>query len=180
MRRFALIGCLFVAAVPAALAAPDCMKPIVAQPLSAGQAMLSAVAPELRAHAVPLGTPSGVLAHAYDESQSVDRVLLRMRMQACQNVAMALPAPTIADPNDPAAYKPKTEFDNTPWRFDMNQNGKRMTAVEFDAWMKARGVRVAKGAAPALVPLVQPVTAPIAEPVAEPVAVPETPAPIPN
>jgi uncharacterized NAD-dependent epimerase/dehydratase family protein len=29
----------------------------------------------------------------------------------------------------------------------MSQNGKRMTAEEFDAWMKARGVRVAKGAA---------------------------------
>ena len=28
----------------------------------------------------------------------------------------------------------------------MSQNGKRMTAEEFDAWMKARGVRVAKGA----------------------------------
>lgn len=26
----------------------------------------------------------------------------------------------------------------------MSQNGKRMTAEEFDAWMKARGVRVVK------------------------------------
>ena len=43
---------------------------------------------------------------------------------------------------DPAAYKPQTAFDNTPWRFNMTQNGKRMTADEFDAWMKARGVRV--------------------------------------
>ena len=31
-------------------------------------------------------------------------------------------------------------------RFDMQQNGRKMTAEEFDAWMKARGVRVAKGA----------------------------------
>ncbi|WP_235566516.1 hypothetical protein [Lysobacter sp. Root667] len=46
----------------------------------------------------------------------------------------------------PAAYKPKTRYDNTPWRFNMEQNGKRMTADEFDAWMKAKGVRVAKGA----------------------------------
>ncbi len=161
MRRLALLGCLFFSAAPAAVAAPDCMKPLVAPPLSPGQSMLSAVASELRAHAAPLGTPSGVLAHAYDESQSLDHVLLRMRMQACQNVAMALPAPTVADPNDPAAYQPKTAFDNTPWRFDMNQNGKRMTAVEFDAWMKARGVRVAKGAPPAVVPVVvQPVLDP--------------------
>jgi rare lipoprotein A len=32
-----------------------------------------------------------------------------------------------------------------PWRFDMRQDGKTMTADEFDAWMKARQVRVATG-----------------------------------
>lgn len=47
---------------------------------------------------------------------------------------------------DAATYQPKTEHDNTPYRFNMEQGGKRMTADEFDAWMKARGVRVAKGA----------------------------------
>ena len=31
-------------------------------------------------------------------------------------------------------------------RFDMQQNGRKMTAEEFDVWMKARGIRVAKGA----------------------------------
>jgi len=31
-------------------------------------------------------------------------------------------------------------------RFDMQQNGRSMTAEEFDSWMKARGIRVAKGA----------------------------------
>ena len=46
---------------------------------------------------------------------------------------------------DAATYKPKTEHDNTPYRFDMEQGGKRMSADEFDAWMKARGVRVATG-----------------------------------
>lgn len=30
-------------------------------------------------------------------------------------------------------------------RFDMQQDGRSMTAEEFDAWMKARGIRVAKG-----------------------------------
>jgi hypothetical protein len=44
----------------------------------------------------------------------------------------------------------------------MSQNGKRMTAEEFDAWMKARGVRVAKGAQPAATP------APPVEPPKEP------------
>jgi hypothetical protein len=90
-----------------------------------------------------------VLSQAYDESQSADQVLLRLRIEGCQNVAKAMPAPSAIKADDPAAYKPKTEFDNTPWRFDMSQNGKRMTADEFSAWMESRGVRVAKGAAPA-------------------------------
>ena len=38
-------------------------------------------------------------------------------------------------------------------RFDMRQNGRKMTAEEFDAWMKARGVRVVKARpAPAATP----------------------------
>nr|WP_243708188.1 hypothetical protein [Luteimonas arsenica] len=118
---------------------------------AAGQrvTVLAPLATELVAPSYMLGANSGVLGHAYDESQTVDEVLLRRRIESCRNVAIAVPA-SVADPNDPGAYKPKTEFDNTPWRFDMNQNGKRMTADEFDAWMKARGVRVARGnAAPA-------------------------------
>ena len=47
------------------------------------------------------------------------------------------------------AYVPLTKDDNTPWRFDMSQNGKRMTSAEFDAWMKAKGIRVATGKPPA-------------------------------
>lgn len=31
-------------------------------------------------------------------------------------------------------------------RFEMTQHGQRMTADDFDAWMKARGIRVVKGA----------------------------------
>ena len=46
------------------------------------------------------------------------------------------PAPAVEP-----AYVPKTEHDNSPWRFDMSQNGRRMTADEFDAWMKAKGIR---------------------------------------
>jgi hypothetical protein len=46
---------------------------------------------------------------------------------------------------DPATYKPRTEFDNTPWRFSMSQDGQRMTADDFAAWMEARGIRISKG-----------------------------------
>jgi len=52
------------------------------------------------------------------------------------------PPPVVPAPD---AYVPKTAHDNTPWRFDMNQNGRRMTADEFDAWMKAKGIRIATG-----------------------------------
>lgn len=31
-------------------------------------------------------------------------------------------------------------------RFPMTQNGRQMSADDFDAWMKARGIRIAKGA----------------------------------
>ncbi|HYM87379.1 MAG TPA: hypothetical protein VET30_11685 [Pseudoxanthomonas sp.] len=161
MRRLVFSSLMILAVTPAAHALQNCAGSTLAPPLSSGQTLLSPVAPELFANTTPLGSPSGVLAHAFDEAQSVDRVLLRLRVQACQNVAMATPATSVANPNDPAAYKPKTQFDNTPWRFDMSQNGKRMTADEFDAWMKSRGVRVVK-AAPTAVP------APVAPPV-EPV-----------
>ena len=83
-----------------------------------------------------------------------------VRFDAAQNVAFAgkkkpaakAEAPKAAEPAkeetanlDPNTYKPKTQFDNTPYRFNMHQNGKKMTADEFDAWMKSRGFRVAKG-----------------------------------
>lgn len=45
----------------------------------------------------------------------------------------------------------------TPWRFDMTQGGKRMTAEEFDAWMKARGVRVVRPRGEAAPAAVEPV-----------------------
>lgn len=109
--------------------------------------MIAPVSAELASPNHQLGAPSGVLAQAYDEALSVDNVLLRMRIDKCQNVAAGKNATSApASSNDPAAYKPLTEHDNSPWRFDMSQNGKRMTAEEFDAWMKSRGVRVAKGA----------------------------------
>ncbi|AKC85972.1 hypothetical protein [Pseudoxanthomonas suwonensis] len=31
------------------------------------------------------------------------------------------------------------------YRFDMTQHGKRMSADDFDAWMKAHGLSIAKG-----------------------------------
>ena len=140
---------LLCMATPGLAHAVDCSSLTAPRATPARPSVLSPIAPEFSTPSYLLGAQGGVLAHAYDESQSVDEVLLRLRVEGCRSVAMAIPAPSVLDPNDPSVYKPKTEFDNTPWRFDMNQNGKRMTADEFDAWMKSRGVRVARGSVPA-------------------------------
>lgn len=149
MKRTAMLLMAGLAAPGMAHAAIDCANLPAANAAVPRVTVLAPLAQELVAPSYLLGGNSGVLSYAYDESQTVDEVLLRQRIEGCRNVAIAVPAPSVANPDDPGAYKPKTEFDNTPWRFDMNQNGKRMTADEFDAWMKSRGVRVARGSAPA-------------------------------
>ena len=144
MQRFALAAALGLALVPTAHAAVDCSAPVSASPLPLPATAIAPVAEELYIRNVQLGMPAGVLTSSYDREQSLDSVLQRLRIDGCQNIAKAIPSAPVINPNDPAAYKPQTEFDNTPWRFDMSQGGKRMTAEEFDAWMKARGVRVVK------------------------------------
>jgi hypothetical protein len=138
---FLLLGML---AAPGLAQAMDCSPAAALQPLR--PTILAPVASEFAVVGNLPGMPQGVLADSSEPSQSVDQVLLRIRIESCQNMATIAPAPGVVDPNDPAAYKPRTQFDNTPWRFNMSQNGKKMTADEFSAWMKARGVRVARGA----------------------------------
>lgn len=158
MLRIASAAVLALALVPAAHAAVDCSVNAGAAPLPLPATAIAPVASELFTRNSQLGMPAGVLTSNYEQAQSLDSVLQRLRIEGCQNVAKVMPGAPVIAPNDPAAYKPQTEFDNTPWRFDMSQNGKRMTAEEFDAWMKARGVRVVKArpvpAAAAVVPAV--------------------------
>ena len=142
MFRYVVSGLMGIALAPAAHAAANCSGDLTPPPLPLPSTVLEPVAAELYSRTVQLGVPSGVLTQGNDVSQSVDRVLLRLRADGCRELAKAAPAAVGANPDDPAAYKPKTAFDNTPWRFNMTQNGKRMTADEFDAWMKSRGVRV--------------------------------------
>lgn len=95
---------------------------------------------------VALATPRNILVDSRDEGLALDIVLMRLRLESCVK-------------DEFAGYKPKTQFDNTPYRFNMDK-GKNFTAAEFDAWMKSRGVRVATGKAPAAAP------APVATPAA--------------
>jgi len=48
-----------------------------------------------------------------------------------------------------SAYVKQTEFDNTPYRFNMTQDGKRMSADDFDAWLKANGYSAGRRVEPA-------------------------------
>lgn len=88
------------------------------------------------------------LAGAPDASLALDKVLERRRLDNC-----------IVD--EFAGYKPRTEFDNTPYRFHMDA-GKNFTAAEFEAWMKKRGVRIAKGKAATPAESAQPIAVPAA------------------
>ncbi|HET6435308.1 MAG TPA: hypothetical protein VFG18_06335 [Xanthomonadaceae bacterium] len=148
MRAVPLCGLMLLLSPAFAWAATCPPAGAVASPTAAGTAPLS---PELAFEPQPLGAPAGVLSQAYEASLSVDQVLLRQEIARCSNLAKATPAPGV-DATDPAAYKPRTQYDNTPWRFNMSQDGKKMTADEFSAWMEARGVRVARGAQPATAP----------------------------
>ncbi|MCW4453606.1 hypothetical protein OK348_02195 [Flavobacterium sp. MXW15] len=143
MLRIALAGAFGLALIPVAHAAVDCSAASI-KPVALPATVIAPVAAELHTRQGQLGMPAGVLTSNFSQEQSLDQVLMRLRVDGCQNIASAVPAGPAINSNDPAAYKPRTEFDNTPWRFDMSQGGKRMTAEEFDAWMKARGVRVVK------------------------------------
>ena len=72
------------------------------------------------------------LASAHAGERSADAVARPSSPPAAATAAPAS-APLVGDGQD--------------WRFDMRQDGRAMTADEFDAWMKARRARVATGKA---------------------------------
>lgn len=138
------MGLLLLAGGHAHAQGNNCASVPLVMPLDAS--LLAPVSAELFSPTQQMAVSGGVLARAYDEAQSVERVLLRTQVEACRNIARVAPMPVGGlDPNDPATYKPRTEFDNAPWRFDMTQDGRRMTADEFSAWMESRGIRISKG-----------------------------------
>lgn len=86
------------------------------------------------------GADGLLMAKAFNANDAVERpvvgkgsTLEAAKKQSTKTAAKAAPAPA-AQPSD------------TSKRFNMTQNGKRMTADDFDAWMKKNGYRVATGA----------------------------------
>jgi hypothetical protein len=128
---FALFGCFalgLLGCMPsAAHAAIDCAT---ARPLANRIEVLNStpIAEEL---AVPVMSDTG-LRQASSKGATVEVVLSRIQHQECLAIAAA------------AANAPKPVQGGGSYRFNMTQGGKRMTADEFDAWMKAQGVRVVK------------------------------------
>ena len=118
-----------ILAATSAFVASGCFAAGICRPAADTSALvaMNVAAPEMRR-----------VDSAVDTCLSAQELIDRARAEA----ARVVPA---AAASSSGAYKPKTKDDNTPWRFDMNQNGKRMTADEFAAWMKAKGINVATG-----------------------------------
>ena len=132
MPTFAAVLVLATSALFPATTRASCEIESVRQALPVREASLAPLASGvLGAAPQPLFMPS-VFAAASDESLALERVLLRQRLSGC-----------VVD--EFAGYAPRTQFDNTPWRFNAGGDGKKFDADEFDAWMKKRGVRIARG-----------------------------------
>lgn len=145
--RASMFGALLLAAlaVPGAASAVTCSAGGSA-PLPVRNSPVPPLYSGLAGRPVALAAPRALLTESRDESLALDLVLMRLRLESCVK-------------DEFAGYKPKTQFDNTPYRFNMDK-GKKFTAAEFDAWMKSRGVRVATGKAPT--PAASPVAVPAA------------------
>jgi hypothetical protein len=140
-----------------ASAAVDCaaLKPVA--PAQTNALQLNPIAEELAAPSAQIGSGVG-FSQLFAEGVTVDLALSRVKLHECRAMA-AVSQPLPAS----GGYQPKPG-DASAWRFDMTQNGKRMTADEFDAWMKARGVRVVQGPPKPAQPAPAPEPAPAAPP----------------
>lgn len=137
MRVVILGGCLVAAlALPNVASAISCGS-ASPSPLPVRNSPVPPLYSGLAGRPAPLASPRSLLVESRDESLALDLVLMRLRLESCVK-------------NEFADYKPKTEFDNTPYRFNL-EKGQKFSPAEFDAWMKSRGVRIATGkvAAPA-------------------------------
>ena len=70
-------------------------------------------------------------------------ILVALPCLLFSGLVLAKEAPKAA----PKAAAPAAQPAETSKRFNMTQDGKKMTADDFDAWMKKNGYRVATGRA---------------------------------
>jgi hypothetical protein len=119
--RYVLLPLLMTLAAPAL--AIDCST----DPAATTASGLVATAPGLEGSASTDSSRPALGAHGAD--LALDAVLLRQHAAACNKPQV------VAD-----TYVKQTEFDNTPYRYNM-QSGK-LNAEEFAAWMESRGIRI--------------------------------------
>jgi hypothetical protein len=151
----ALIGLSLLGVVAGVQASVDCTALKPRAPAKGNVLQSTPIAEELAAPNAQIGSGVG-FAQLFVEGTSVDLVLARVKHNECRaTAASAQPLSGAA-----GAYQPQPG-DAQAWRFNMTQNGKRMTADEFDAWMKARGVRVVQGPAKPAAPPPAPAPEPV-------------------
>jgi hypothetical protein len=98
-------------------------------------------APSLDAHN---GADSLLMATAFDATHAQRPLIGKSgTMEAAKRSAKPLAKTAAKSASAPIAASQPTD---TSKRFNMTQNGKKMTADDFDAWMKKNGYRVATGA----------------------------------
>lgn len=110
----------------------------------------AAAGAELAPHAAPAGWTPGEQSPV-----TVDAVLARDALSRCQQQRLVASN----------GYQKRTEFDNTPYRFNMKP-GQKLSAAEFDAWMTSRGIRIVRAKAESA-PATPAVAVPVAPVVAE-------------
>ena len=97
---------------------------------SQGSAVLASAPPSAEVH-VATGKPT--LSPQPNADTAMNKLVDALPIAAANAVERVAPAVAAADPA------------NRDLRFDMRQDGRTMTADEFDAWMRTRRVRVATG-----------------------------------
>ncbi|HEX7803509.1 MAG TPA: hypothetical protein VF471_12215 [Pseudoxanthomonas sp.] len=98
-----------------------------------------AAANEISSRNRPQGETNIVLTAAFESARGAERPSL-LPARAGDGLQLA------AKKRRKAAATSVRAEDRSSKRFHMTQNGKRMTADDFDAWMKKNGYRVATGA----------------------------------
>ncbi|HEV8695930.1 MAG TPA: hypothetical protein VGQ93_17340 [Lysobacter sp.] len=90
------------------------------------------------------GADGVLMTTALDASNTKEQPLIQVRGEHQLEAAKGKRSTKTPAAKKPAA--PAAQPTDTSKRFNMTQDGKRMTADDFDAWMKKNGYRVATGA----------------------------------
>lgn len=76
--------------------------------------------------------------------------VVALALGACATQPAPVAQVPVEDKVVEVVVQPTAERDvHGAYRFNMSEGDRKMSADEFDAWMKANGIRVARGTAPA-------------------------------